>query len=139
MHWTTFRRAVLALAGLWIAVGFSLAAQAEGHTVSSVIRDSLTGAPVAGAEVTAGLTRVLTDATGRFRLVVGGDSTAIVIRRMGYAPRRLAAGRVGQVTLLAPEPVLLTTLTSTAAAGDCSWATDTGPWRCAGRARPLRS
>lgn len=116
MRWTTFRRAALALAGLWIAAGSSLAAQAEGRTVTGVIRDSLTGAPVAGAELTAGLTRVVTDATGRFRLVVGSDSTAIVIRRMGYAPRRLAAGRVGEVTLLAPEPVLLTTLTSTAAA-----------------------
>jgi outer membrane receptor protein involved in Fe transport len=107
-------RASLVLAAL-VASATGMSAQASGQVVTGVVRDSLSRVGMSGVEVIAAGRRVTTDAEGRFQIEVPGDTTTLLIRRIGFAPRRLRARALGDEVLLAPEPVLLTGITITAA------------------------
>jgi hypothetical protein len=86
-------RAVLVL--LLLAVSPALPARAqtpapsaavEQRTISGVIVDADSQAPVAGAEVTAGVFRTFTDPGGRFTLRVPAGKVEIAIVAMGHFP-----------------------------------------------------
>ena len=72
--------------------------------------DGTTGAPIAGAVVTAGDKTVLTDAQGRYRAAAGAQP--LVVRAIGYGRGTIAAGDAGPSTTklvpLLPRALYLT-------------------------------
>ncbi|WP_411280214.1 carboxypeptidase regulatory-like domain-containing protein [Gemmatimonas sp.] len=66
--------------------------QASTATIEGTVR-SQPGAPVVGAEAEGQGTRAVTDADGRFRLVVvSGSPTVLTVSARGYSPTRIALG-----------------------------------------------
>ncbi|QJR34682.1 TonB-dependent receptor [Gemmatimonas groenlandica] len=66
--------------------------QASTATIEGTVR-SQPGAPVAGAEATGQGVRAVTDAEGRFRLVVvGGSPVELTVIARGYSPTRVSVG-----------------------------------------------
>ncbi len=92
-----------------------LAAQAAAGSITGIVKDAESGAPLAGAIVTlVDLARiVLTDPSGRYDLLdVPAGPQHIVVRRIGYAPRIFHAlvprdGAVEIDVTLRPEPIPL--------------------------------
>lgn len=75
---------VLSSAG-WSAV----TAQAGGRWLTGRVVDSLSGAPVAYANVESGLRSVVADDSGRFRLEVPALGARIAVRRIGFSLQTL--------------------------------------------------
>lgn len=101
--------------GAVLAVVPAAAAAQTGGKHAGLVRDSLTGVPIAGVELDAAGKRAVTDVRGRYRLVVGEDTVTVVLRRVGYAPRRIRAADLGDDVWLARAPELLTGITVSAA------------------------
>jgi len=104
----------LALLLAMLAAPNPVAAQAV-REVTAAVLDSATGLPLAGAEIIAAGRSVMTDAEGRFRVLLESDTATVLVRRIGYAARRYRADDLPALLLLKPEPVLLTGITVTAA------------------------
>ena len=74
-------------------------------TVTGIVLDGEDAAPVAGATVAGGARTVLTDAAGRFSLVLAADDTALLISADGYlettvSPESVLAGSGAELEIL---------------------------------------
>lgn len=90
------------------------ARDASAQPLRGVVRDSLTGQPVAGAVVSrvrgdSVEGRALTDSVGQFRLLLG-TSRQLSVRRLGYRELRIAAPADSLALVLSPLPTLLARL-----------------------------
>lgn len=81
--------------------------RADSSQLRARVVDSRTGEPIVAALVRAAGRTVQTDGAGRFALPVPSPSTLVRFERLGYRIEELAAGAIGEVVRLAPEPVLL--------------------------------
>ena len=108
-------RPLLAVAALFLMPAATAYAQGKDHELKQdqvkeaareseregVIVDSVTGAPIAGAVVTAGDKTVRTDAQGRYRAAAG--TQPLLVRAVGYGRATIAASDAGTpTTKLAP-------------------------------------
>jgi hemoglobin/transferrin/lactoferrin receptor protein len=99
-------RCQLALGVLLMLIPPTLAAQTH-RTMHGVVREAATGAPLPGVLVSGDYHSVVTNAGGRFSLMVHEESEVVRFRRLGYVSAQVTVETFTGEIALETQPVLL--------------------------------